>query len=182
MLQLLIHRYRGRIGGRPCAALSPIAEHQNTKDTFPSKRGDCADRAGAHMVAPRSQAMPAATAAPRILVVDDDQDTCENLADILLDAGYSPDAVSNCGDALELVQQQRYSMAILDFRMPVMDGLSLFERLKDVQPDVQGVVITGFSTAAVAGPASSSGVRRVLRKPLDGDELLRVVQEVLGAP
>ena len=62
-------------------------------------------------------------AATNILVVDDDQDTCASLSDILLDLGYTVDTANDGLAALELSQRNLYRLALLDYKMPGMDGL-----------------------------------------------------------
>jgi hypothetical protein len=62
---------------------------------------------------------------PRILFVDDDRDTCRNIADLFSDLGYAIDT-AECGDiALEKARKQQYDLGLLDLRMPGMDGLPL---------------------------------------------------------
>src|SRR5450755_2500750 len=58
-----------------------------------------------------------------ILVVDDEEDTCRNLSDILTDLGYHVDTAHDGPAALEMVRHKRYDVALLDLKMPGMDGL-----------------------------------------------------------
>jgi len=62
---------------------------------------------------------------PRVLVVDDEPDTCNNLSDILTDLGYRVDCAYDGPAALELVHKGPYDVVLLDLRMPGMDGLTL---------------------------------------------------------
>ena len=65
-----------------------------------------------------------------ILVVDDEVDTCHNLSDILTDLGYRVDVAHDGISALELVRRNAYDVALLDYKMPGMDGLTLYREIK----------------------------------------------------
>lgn len=58
--------------------------------------------------------------------MDDDPDTCASLSDILTDLGYRVDVAYDGPSALQLVERNRYGLAVLDYRMPGMDGLELY--------------------------------------------------------
>src|SRR5262249_19103752 len=68
-----------------------------------------------------------------ILVVDDDVDTCRNLSDILTDLGYRVDVAHDGPSALELVRRHAYDIALLDYKMPGMDGLTLYREIKGLR-------------------------------------------------
>lgn len=121
--------------------------------------------------------------APRtILVVDDDTDTCANLSDLLGDRGYQVDVAGDGFKALEQAQRQPYDVALLDLRMPGMDGLTLCRKLKCLQPGLLAMLITGFATPSLGEEARAAGVRQVLCKPIAFPELLSLVEEGLQLP
>src|SRR6516225_4859072 len=101
-----------------------------------------------------------AMAAMSILVVDDDQDTCASLSDILLDLGYTVDTANDGLAALELSQRNLYRLALLDYKMPGMDGLELCRRLRASRPAVEVALVTGWASTATtaAEPSPASGV------------------------
>ena len=70
---------------------------------------------------------------PSILIVDDERDACLNLADIFTDLGYRVDIAHDGWSALELLQKRPYDVALLDLKMPGMDGLTLYRRIKKAQ-------------------------------------------------
>jgi len=115
-----------------------------------------------------------------ILVVDDDQDTCASMSDILLDLGYTVDTANDGLGALELSGGHHYRLALLDYNMPGMHGLELCRRLKTSQPSVVVALITAFSSIATTGAAAEAGVRRSLLKPVDFAVLIPFVEEVAG--
>ena len=65
-----------------------------------------------------------------ILLVDDDQDTCASMSDIFLDLGYTVDMAYDGPGALELSGHHQYRLAVLDYKMPGMDGLELSDVCK----------------------------------------------------
>jgi len=106
-------------------------------------------------------------AATSILVVDDDRDTCASMSDILSDLGYPVDVAYDGPNALKVFALGRHRLALLDYKMPGMDGLELCQRLKRSQSAVEVVLVTAFASAATTDAAVEAGVRRVLPKPVD---------------
>jgi CheY-like chemotaxis protein len=119
---------------------------------------------------------------PRILVVDDDHDICRNLHDILTDLGYQVDFAHDGLAALELVRQQPYDVALLDLRMPGMDGLTLHRQLKKQRAGTVSLLVTAYASPATAEEALAAGAWKVVPKPVDFPKLLDLVDEVLGQP
>jgi two-component system, NtrC family, response regulator HydG len=119
---------------------------------------------------------------PSILVVDDEVDTCRNLSDILTDLGYHVDVAHDGPTALELVKKKAYDIALLDLRMPGMDGLKLYRQIKKLQASTVAIVVTAYATSDTAEEALSAGAWRVLPKPVDFPKLLGLVDEALGQP
>src|SRR5260370_14233734 len=99
---------------------------------------------------------------PRILVVDDEADTCANLSDILTELGYRVDVAFDGPSALELVKQNHYDVALLDLKMPGMDGLELYRRIKEVQSGTVAIVVTAYASSHTAQEALSAGASRIL--------------------
>jgi two-component system, NtrC family, response regulator HydG len=120
--------------------------------------------------------------AANILVVDDDVDTCRNLSDILTDMGYRVDTAHDGPAALGLARRHSYDIALLDFKMPGMDGLTLYRELRKVQAETVAIVVTAFAGKATAEDALAAGAWRVLPKPVDFPRLLGLVDQALGQP
>jgi two-component system response regulator HydG len=119
---------------------------------------------------------------PRILVVDDDPDIRDNLSDILSDLGYSVDTAHDGLAALELVSRQSYDVALLDLKMPGMDGLTLYREIKKQRAGMVALVITAFAGHATTDEALSAGAWKVLAKPVDFSKLLHLVEQALDQP
>jgi two-component system, NtrC family, response regulator HydG len=118
----------------------------------------------------------------RILVVDDDQDNCRNLSDILTDLGYQVDSAHDGLSALELVRQRPYDVALLDFKMPGMDGLTLYREIKKQRAGMVSLLVTAYASPATAEEALAAGTWKVVAKPVDFRKLLAFVDEALGQP
>jgi two-component system response regulator HydG len=116
----------------------------------------------------------------RILLVDDDRSTCEIISKLLMRGGYHVDVASDGYAALELIGLRDYGLALIDYRMPEMDGVELYRKIRQVRPDLVGVFLTGFPTIDTVYPAIAAGVERVIAKPTGSDELLSVVEEFVG--
>jgi DNA-binding NtrC family response regulator len=82
--------------------------------------------------------------------------------------------------ALRLIEDRHYGMAIIDYRMPGMNGVELFRRMREMRPQMAAVFLTGYPTIDVVYPAIEAGVLRVLSKPADFEQLLPIVEEHLG--
>lgn len=117
-----------------------------------------------------------------MLVVDDEVDTCQNLSDIFGDLGYRVDLAHNGYDALKLVQQHAYDVALLDMKMPGMDGLTLYRRIKKLSAGTVSLLISAFTTTETANEALAAGVLHVLSKPVDFPKLLSHIRESLDRP
>jgi CheY-like chemotaxis protein len=122
------------------------------------------------------------TPTPSILVVDDDPDICRNLADIMADLGYRVDTAPDGPAAIELVRQNPYDVALLDFKMPGMDGLELYREVKRLRAGTVAIIVSAYTTATTREEALGAGAWRVLPKPVDLPELLGLVDEALGQP
>ncbi|MFO0798488.1 MAG: response regulator [Gemmataceae bacterium] len=122
------------------------------------------------------------TTAPAILVVDDEPDACQNLADILTDLGYRVDTAPDGPTALDLVRKTPYAVALLDFKMPGMDGLELYREIKRLRAGTVAIIVSAYTTPATREAALGAGAWRVLSKPVDLPRLLGLVDEAVGQP
>jgi CheY-like chemotaxis protein len=119
---------------------------------------------------------------PSILVVDDDVDTCRNLQDILSDLGYRVDIAHEGQAALDLVRTNYYDVALLDLKMPGMDGLTLYREIKRLRSGTVAIIVSAYASSATAEEALTAGAWQVLSKPIDFPKLLGLVDEAMGQP
>jgi DNA-binding response OmpR family regulator len=117
-----------------------------------------------------------------ILVVDDEVDTCANLSDILADLGYQVDVAYDGESALELVRQRAYDVALLDLKMPGMNGLELYRRIKELRASTVAIIVTAYATDETALAALEAGAWRIVAKPVDLGQLMGLVEEASGQP
>lgn len=117
---------------------------------------------------------------PRILLVDDDVDICHNLADILSDLDYHVDYAHDGPSALELVRRNSYDVALLDLKMPGMDGLTLYREIKKLRAGTVAVIVTAYASSSTAEAALAAGAVQILAKPVNLDLLLNLLAEAMG--
>lgn len=113
-----------------------------------------------------------------MLVVDDDEDTCLNLADIFTDLGYCVETAFNGPMALEKMRDHCFDLALLDLMLPGMDGLQLYQAVHQRCPETIGVLITGEPYHPRATECLKAGMRCVIPKPLDVAPLASLLAEI----
>lgn len=111
-----------------------------------------------------------------VLIVDDDVDTAINISDILGDFGYATTTTHDGESALQLAEQNQYEVVLLDFKMPGMDGATLYGRINKLQPHLLAIMLTGFAGSDGVERAIEAGVWQVMRKPVDVGQLLEHIQ------
>ncbi|MDB5386917.1 MAG: Response regulator receiver protein [Planctomycetaceae bacterium] len=117
-----------------------------------------------------------------ILLVDDEIDSCLNLADIFNDLGYQVDIASSGETALELVRKRRYDIALLDLMMPGMDGATLASEMKKERSGTVTVIITAHPGSPRAVVALAGGAQQLLSKPVDIRKVIGLIEDVADQP
>jgi DNA-binding response OmpR family regulator len=110
-----------------------------------------------------------------ILVVDDEQTTCEALQLMLSLHNYTIDTVNSAMDALTLMEKNHYDLVLADLAMPGMDGLELLEEVKQKYPDLPVVIITAYPATDNIIQALRQGASDFVAKPYHPGELLSIV-------
>jgi CheY-like chemotaxis protein len=115
---------------------------------------------------------------PSVLVIEDDEDVAETLAEALSDQGYRIICAANGADALALLRSgQRPSVILLDMMMPVMDGRE-FRDLQREDPELADIPVIVLTANVSAGAVvAEMNVTRFLKKPVRLDELLDAVAD-----
>ena len=114
-----------------------------------------------------------------ILIVDDDPGTCRMLALMLGKKGYETEIAGTGREAIEKAQQRFFNLALLDIRLPEMDGVELISHLREMHPDIVVIMVTGYASLENAVRALNEGASAYLTKPLDMDRVLAIVKEVI---
>jgi two-component system response regulator HydG len=120
--------------------------------------------------------------AARLLIVDDEPDICANLADLFGDFGYHVDTAESGPAALRLVEQHAYAAAILDFKMPGMNGLELYRRIRALSAGTVAIVVTAYASTDAVSTMLDAGAWQVLPKPVDFHRLSQLVAEAVDQP
>ncbi len=116
---------------------------------------------------------------PHILVVDDEPDMCWTLENILRSAGYAVTTTTSGAEAIEKAQGRFFNLALLDIRLPDMEGIELVAPLKEMHPDMVVMIVTAYASLETAVQALNGGASAYITKPFNVDEVLATVREVL---
>ncbi len=106
----------------------------------------------------------------RLLIIDDDPAACETLTDIFEEKGYSPESAFTGAEAIEKAARIRFNAALIDLKLPDMDGIDLLKRLKADYPEMVCVIVTGNASLQNAVEALKDGASGYFIKPLDLDD------------
>lgn len=115
----------------------------------------------------------------RILIVDDDETILKSLREILQSEGYYVDAVKTGREAIEKSLVQFYNLALLDIKLPDMEGTELLTKMNTNTPRMMKVMVTGHPSLENAVEALNLGADAYIMKPVNPEELLKVVEEKL---
>jgi len=115
----------------------------------------------------------------RILIVDDEEIVRESLSSWLAKDGYSVATVSDGPSAVARTEAERWSILLVDMKMPGMDGLQVLERVRQVQPDATVVIMTAYATVDTAVSAMKLGAYDYLVKPFEPEELSLMVEKIV---
>ena len=117
----------------------------------------------------------------KILVVDDETQVQEVICRTLTACGYTALPAGNGRDALSLCRQRGdFDLVILDMMMPDIGGRECLARLRELDPDLKVIIVTGFTANGSALELLKEGAREILEKPLDLKVLTEKVQKLLG--
>ncbi len=114
-----------------------------------------------------------------ILVIDDDKSILRVFTRILAKAGYDVDTAETGQETLEKISNQAYNLAIIDVKLPDMNGTDLLTRIHEVKPEMIKIAITGFPSLDDGAKALDGGADAYLVKPVRPEELLKIINEKL---
>jgi DNA-binding NtrC family response regulator len=116
----------------------------------------------------------------RILVVDDEEHQRDMLAGFLKKQGYAVETADSGKTALELADQRHFELALVDLKMPEMDGIELLEKLRERNPEIQIIMMTAYGTVETAVEAMKKGAYHYIGKPVNLDELKLNIKTALN--
>jgi DNA-binding response OmpR family regulator len=115
----------------------------------------------------------------RILVIDDDATVRRSLEVALKNNGYDVEVAENGQEAVKKSKAKLYNLALVDLRLPDMDGIELLTGMREVAPKMVKIIITGYPSQENAIEAVNRGADGYLVKPYTMEELLRKIKEQL---
>ncbi len=116
---------------------------------------------------------------PKILIVDDDESIRTTMKAILEDENYIVEIATNGKQAIQMSNEKMYNIALLDIRLPDIEGVELLKLMKEYVPRTRKIMVTGYPTIQNAVTAVNKKADAYLLKPVDVDKLLQIVKEQL---
>jgi DNA-binding NtrC family response regulator len=115
----------------------------------------------------------------KVLVIDDDSSMLDLTRYHLLDRGYDVVLAQTGEEGIRLAGTTRFNMALTDYSLPDVDGVEVVRRLKEISPETEIIVITGYGSVDVAVEATKAGAFYFVEKPVDFDELVLLMEKAL---
>jgi len=116
-----------------------------------------------------------------ILIVDDNESILETLSAILEEKGYITDTAKTGREAIEKSKTNFYNLALLDIKLPDIEGTKLLTKMKETKPNMVKIMITGYASLQNAIEALNLGADAYIMKPVNPESLLKVINEKLKA-
>jgi two-component system nitrogen regulation response regulator GlnG len=116
----------------------------------------------------------------RILVIDDDEGIREVFSTILRQRGYEVDTAQNATEAIEKSRLNIYHLALVDIRLPDMEGTKLLEQLVNTTPKMKKIIVTGYPSLNNSVESLNQGADGYIMKPVDTATLLSMVEKHLN--
>ena len=114
-----------------------------------------------------------------ILIVDDDKNLCEALADELKEVGYNINSVNDADSALRILDKEDFDLLLLDLKMPEKDGFYVLNKLRETGKNIKVIVLTAYADVKSAIDSAKLGASDFVSKPYDLDELIITIRKVL---
>jgi DNA-binding response OmpR family regulator len=114
-----------------------------------------------------------------ILVVDDNEDMCQVISDVLRAEGYMVEIACDGESALNELRRRTYDLMVLDYKLFDMTGLEVLEKLKGITPPLCTIMISAYGSESVKARARELEVYDFFDKPFDVNALLKVVKKEL---
>lgn len=117
--------------------------------------------------------------AARILIIDDDENIRKVLETILEDEGYIVETAETAKQGIEKSETAFYNLALIDVRLPNMEGIELLSKLRTTKPKMRKIIVTGYPTLQNAVAAVNKGADAYVMKPFEVDKILQTIREQL---
>jgi len=113
------------------------------------------------------------------LIVDDDRTILTSFSEILQSKGYSIDTAESGTEAISKTEKDYFNLVLLDIKLPDMEGIDLLNSIRETNPRMMKIVVSGYASLENAVAALNRGADAYLIKPVDPEELVRIVGEKL---
>jgi DNA-binding NtrC family response regulator len=114
-----------------------------------------------------------------ILLTDDNKEFAQNLRDILELKGYAVLTASDGFKALDIIKASPVDLILMDIKMPVMNGVETYKKIKQITPDTPVIMLTAFALEELIQESLKEGAFACLKKPLDFDELFATIENAI---
>ena len=118
--------------------------------------------------------MPSQTS---VLVVDDDVNFCKTLSKILEKKGYAVTTAENGQRAVDLVKERAFDVILMDVKMPVMNGVEAYKKIRQIRKSETVIFMTAFSIEDLIKETVKAGAYAVLKKPFDIDTVVNMIEK-----
>ncbi|MBI3592600.1 MAG: sigma-54-dependent Fis family transcriptional regulator, partial [Nitrospirae bacterium] len=115
----------------------------------------------------------------KILIVDDEKIALKNLEHVMKKEGYEVTGTQSGQNALKLLDEQQFDLVLTDLRMEKVDGIQILKRCRELYPDTEVIMITGYATLKSAVDTMKYGAFYYIAKPFKLDEVRKVVKEAI---
>jgi len=116
-----------------------------------------------------------------ILVVDDNLSIVKTMSFVLVRKGYIVATASDGKEALERVRETAFDLIFMDIKMPLMDGVETYRKIKEIRPGASVVMMTAYAVEDLVQDALREGAYGVLYKPLDMERAVSIIDEARAA-
>jgi two-component system response regulator HydG len=114
---------------------------------------------------------------PHILIVDDNLSLCKTTSLILERKGYAATIAQNGAEAVEKVKEQSFDMIFMDIKMPLMNGVETYKRIRQIRPEAVVMMMTAYAVEDLVEEALQEGAYGIIYKPLDIEKMLSTIEE-----
>jgi DNA-binding NtrC family response regulator len=112
-----------------------------------------------------------------ILIVDDDPDILSTLQEILVLNQFTVATSADAANAIQKVKESPFLVALLDIKLPDMDGTELLKEIRAIRPRIKCIMVTGYASLDNAVQSVNSGAAAYIMKPADPEDLIRTIRQ-----
>lgn len=113
---------------------------------------------------------------PSILIVDDNASLCRTMSFVLKRKGYEVAVAKDGPEAIAQVEQSPFDMIFMDIKMPLMNGVETYKRIKDIRPESVVIMMTAYAVEDLVQEALAQGAYGILYKPLDIERMISLIE------